>query len=186
MKTIITLFLLLVIHFSFAQQKEWSKVIDLLSKEASYFSDKSGYFRLAGNAVTNFKYQKMIMNDSVFISEMHHTHRFNPESDKEAFVTTKVDLPWCPSVKSAEIIYDHTAYFDAFPEVLFLKIEFGEATQHTTTAKLKHNNTETKNEELNEVFIMPIRTKNREKILKAIDSYQTTEFKRDLENDTYH
>ncbi len=33
---------------------------------------------------------------------------------------------------------------------------------------------------------MPIRTKNREKILKAIDSYQTTEFKRDLDNDTNH
>src|SRR5690606_13796684 len=102
----------------------------------------------------------MNLNDSILISVVNHSHPFNLQSDKEAYVTTKVDLPWCPPVKSAQIIYDHTAYFDAFPEVLFLKIEFGEATQHTTTTKLKHNNAETKNEALNVVFIMPIRTKN--------------------------
>lgn len=187
MKTKTIIIFLLLAQFTFGQEKEWDKVVDLLSIETDYFSDKSGYFRLTGNAVTDFKYLKLSLNDSVFVSEMHHTNRFDFDavSDKEAFVTTKIHLLWFPFVKSAQIVYDHTAYFDEFPKQLFLKIEFQEPLPQITTVKFKNGKTETENTETFEV-IVPIRTKNREKILNAIDAYLATDFKKELDNDTEH
>jgi|SRR5690554_3121232 len=95
-------------------------------------------------------------------------------------------------IQSVQILYDYTAYFNEYPNYLFLMIKFKNKEQKSVvTTKVQNPETGLYQEDVNETYsdrlIFPIRSKNREKIFKAFDAYLATDFKTYiLDADTYH
>lgn len=174
-------------------EKAWEKVIKLLQNEAEFFEDKKGRIRLRQSEFTNFTVNKLSVSENKLTSEMHSTNRFFPEQYKEQVrKDTYQFYPLEFRIKSVGFTYGDKYYFDNFPEWLFLKIElFRKDTNQKI--ELKELNPETKiwnvlpvEETETDWFQLPIRTKNRKKIMKAIDRFQSTLLKKDLEDEINH
>lgn len=189
-KIVIIFVLLICCNYSFSQQKEWENLLGLLQKEASYFNGKKGFFRLAKTSFTNFEIQEMALENETVTTKMHLTNRFFPESDAYSTEVMYIDL--FSEIQSVQILYDYTAYFNEYPNYLFLMIKFKNKEQKSVvTTKVQNPETGLYQEDVNETYsdrlIFPIRSKNREKIFKAFDAYLATDFKTYiLDADTYH
>jgi|GEM_PF-2617909 len=207
------MFLFLLFAFSVqslsAQQKEWKNLLNLLQKEAAYFEGKNGFIQLDHNDYNSFSIEKASVNDSLVVLSMWLRDRFGNENS-ERFVEETIVLNPEPFLVSAEIFYDFSYYFKDFPDALFLRLEFDKdypMTDKVTNIykavipgkiyeSLNTGNTyqepDTVTEDRNEMedtttrILLPIRTKNREKIFSAIDEYQRNSLKPQLDYDREH
>lgn len=201
------LYLLLLTSFSVLSQKRgsvsieeqaekaWPEIVELLKKEADYFNGKNGRLRLLQMSYNDFKIEKFSVEENDFLTtitvKMHLTNRFQPEFESVRTEITTFDF-YLLTIKSVTILYDYLYYFDDFPNSVFLVIE-----QHTEefnqTLSIKEKNPKTAlfeeqptEETTTDKLIFPIRAKNREKILKAIDAFQSTLLKQQLFDETHH
>lgn len=174
-------------------EKAWEKVIKLLQNEAEFFEDKKGRIRLRQSEYTDFTFNKISVSENQLMSEMHSTNRFFLEEYKEQ--VRKDTYQFYPPefrIKTISFAYGDKYYFDNFPEWLFLKIELFRKDINQKI-ELKELNPETKiwnvlpvEETETDWFQLPIRTKNRKKIMKAINRFQSTLLKKDLEDEINH
>ena len=203
MKSKIVLLLLLISNFSLSAQKysdpdamaekAWKEVLQLLRTEAEFFESKKGRMRLRQSEYTDFTFNKISVSENQLMSEMHSTNRFFLEEYKEQ--VRKDTYQFYPPefrIKTISFAYGDKYYFDNFPEWLFLKIELFRKDINQKI-ELKELNPETKiwnvlpvEETETDEFQLPIRTKNREKIMKAINRFQSTLLKKDLEDEINH
>lgn len=174
-------------------EKTWKEVVQLLQTEAAFFEGKKGRIRLRQSEYTDFKFNKLSVSENQLTSETHSTNRFFLEEYKEQVrKDTYQFYPLEFRIKSVGFTYGDQFYFDHFPEWVFLKVEwFGENISQKTEAKERNPETKTwkvlpVEETKTDSFQLPVRTKNREKILKAIDRFQSTLLKKDLQDEINH
>ena len=174
-----------------AQEKEWRNLTDLLQKEADYFEGKNGFIRLGKSEYNTFYIEKFSVSDTLVNFKMKLQDRFGNEESEQVLEETIVLHPEMP-IQSAKIDYGYRFYFEDFPQSQFLLLEFDEnygmIHQIISTYKDLKTGEENKSvmEETTYQIYFPIRSKNREKILKAIDNYQLQTLKKELENDINH
>lgn len=174
-----------------AQEKEWNALTDLLQKEADYFEGKNGFIRLGKSEYNTFYIEKFSVSDTLVNFQIKLQDRFGNEGSEQVLEETIVLHPEM-IIQSAKINYDYRFYFEDFPQSQFLLLEFDEnygmIHQIISTYKNLKNSEENKSvmEETTYQIFFPIRSKNREKILKAIDDYQNQTLKIDLQNDRNH
>lgn len=174
-------------------EKAWKEVVQLLQTEAAFFEGKKGRIRLRQSEYTDFKFNKLSVSENQLTSETHSTNRFFLEEYKEQ--VRKDTYQFYPPefrIKTISFAYGDKYYFDNFPEWLFLKIELFRKDINQKI-ELKELNPETKiwnvlpvEETETDWFQLPIRTKNRKKIMKAIERFQSTLLKKDLEDEINH
>jgi hypothetical protein len=189
------IFILLLIfsgNLLFAQEKEWQNLLDLLQKEAAYFQGKDGFIRLAKSEYNIFTIEKFSVNDSLIVSGMWLRDRFGNEKSEQFVQETIVFLQQEPVIISAEIYYGYSFYFKDFPDVQFLRLELDEDGHLIHHVVNIYRDLETGEESRGETedqtnkMLLPIRAKNREKILDAIDAYQRSSLKTQLDEDRMH
>lgn len=192
-----------------AQQKEWKTLLSLLQKEAAYFEGKNGFIQLEKSDYNTFSVEKATVSDSLIVFGMWLRDRFGNENS-EQYVEETIVLEPEPFLVSAEIFYDFSYYFKNFPDAQFLRLEFDKdfpmIDKVTNIYKvlipgkiikdLNSGNTyqepDTVTEDRNEMedtttrVLLPIRAKNRTKILNAIDDYQRNKLKPQLDYETWH
>lgn len=174
-------------------EKAWKEVVQLLQAEAAFFEGKKGRIRLRQSEFTDFIFNKLSVSENQLTIETHSTNRFFPEELKEQIKKETYQFyPLEFRIKSVGFAYGDQYYFDHFPEWVFLKIELFRKDINQKT-ELKEQNPKTKiwnvlpvEETETDGFQLPIRTKNREKILKGIGRFQSTLLKKDLEDEINH
>ena len=191
-KTICCLFCVLSFVYSTeAQEKEWEKLIDLLQKEAAHFQGKSGLIQLLKSEYNVFTLEKLSVTDSQIVNAYRMHDRFGNEASELYMEESLMLDPELP-IARAEIWYDYNFYFEDFPETQFLLIEFDMEysliNQISTIYKDLKSGEETKREleDKTKKIVLPIRSKNRSKIFKAIDDYQCVTLKEELKLDREH
>ncbi len=205
MKTFLrlTIIFFLLHNFSLHAQKyqdpetlaleEWASLTQLLQKEAAYFQGKSGRVRLHTSDYTDFKIQKLTISEEKIMLDMHFTNRFFGETFKQekrhnTFNFNEFDF----RIKSVSLSYGNQWYFDDFPETVWLKFEcFKKLIEHETTIQEQESESDVWIAKPNQKtktssFVFPIRSKNRERIFKAIDKFQSTILKYELQDQTNH
>lgn len=179
------------VHLLFGQQKEWQNLLQLLQKEAAYFQGKSGFIQLMKSDHNIFSIEKFTINDSLVVSKMWLGDRFDSENPGQ-YLEERIVLEPELSIVSTEIYYDFSYYFENFPETQFLLLkinpEFPVVHQTVSISKDQQTGKEnrTEMEGTTEQILIPIRIKSRKKIFKAIDRYQRTTLKQELELDRRH
>jgi len=173
----------------FAQHKEWQKLVHLLQKEAGYFSGKSGFIRLMKSEYNIFEIKAFSVNDSLFVSEMLLADRFE-NTPSERHIKETIVFTYGFEIQSAQVFYDCMYYFEDFPKSQFLLITFDIPHIHQITSVYKNLETkqedQTTMEDATNQILIPIRAKNRKKILKSIDTYQEKTIKEQLITDRNH
>lgn len=183
-----TLFLFLFLCSStvlFSQTKEWEKVVSLLQKEATYFEGKKGFFRLNTSSFNEFEITSFKIYNDWAQSEMIVSDRF---SDIQAHHQEFLDFENEPEIESVNIMYGYNGFFEEYPKYVFLKIVFTQKWYiHLTTTLFVNPETgvyeERKHEIAADALLVPIRSKNRNKIFKALNRFMETNFKKELEID---
>lgn len=173
-----------------AQTKEWSAVVDLLNKEAIHFSDKNGYIQLMTSEYNTFFVDEFLVNDTLFVSAMWLKDRFENTSS-ELYLKETIELFYDePIIESVQISYNDQLYFESFPDEIFLLIKLEQKYPHTTTLIQKNivskEEKKTFSEQFTDSVKIPVRRKNLQKILNAIDKYQLLTIKEKLESDRTH
>src|SRR5690554_543876 len=190
-KTALIAFFLLLTTITFSQQKEWEDLLQLIQKEAAYFEGKNGFIQLLRSDFNTFSIERFTINDSLVVSKMWLADRFDSENPGQ-YLEERIVLEPELSIVSAEIYYDFGYYFEDFPETQFLLLkinpEFPLVHQTISIGKDQQTGTEnrTEMEGTTEQILIPIRSKNRKKLFKAIDQYQRTTLKTKLEDDRWH
>ena len=174
-----------------AQHLEWQNILNLLKKEANYFQGKEGFIQLGKSDFNLFSIEDITVNDSMISLSFWLSDRFENEHFKQ-LVKETVLLDSEPTIVSANIFYDYIFYFKNYSELQFLKLELEDKlplTYHVLTiredlrtGKQKRGEQEGKTN----TIIIPVRAKNRGKILKAIDAYQRLSTKPQLDYETWH
>lgn len=186
MKNIVLTFLVLCSSTAlFSQNKEWEKVVSLLQKEATYFEGKKGFFRLNTSSFNEFEICSFQVYNGWAQSEMVLSDRF---SDKQAQHQEVLAFENNPEIESVNIMYGYNGYFKEYPKYVFLKIVFTQKWySHVTTTFFINPETgvqeERKHEEVADTLLVPIRSKNCNKIFKAFNRFIETSFKKELEID---
>src|SRR5690606_34941863 len=117
--------------------------------------------------------------------------RFDSENPGQ-YLEERIVLEPELSIVSTEIYYDFSYYFEDFPETQFLLLELDSnyPLRHQTISIGKDQQTGKESraeiEGITEQILIPIRIKSRKKIFKAIDRYQRTTLKQELELDRRH
>jgi len=189
----ILLFLLLFSSATsvFAQQKEWQHVLNLLKKEAQHFKGKDGYIQLGKSTYNRFFIQDLTVNDTSIAFGFWLRDRFKNQ-DSEQLVEETIVWMSEPFIQSANIFYDYHFYFINFPEAQFLKIELHDdipLMHHVVTTQRNLKSGKQNRKELEghtNIILIPIRAKNRAKIMNAIDAYQQQSLKTRLDEDRLH
>lgn len=192
-KTFLILLSFFVVTKVSAQKKEWQNLIRLLQKEAQYFEGKSGFIRLAKSEYNVFTIEKLSINDTMVVSAMWLKDRFENEPSERYLEETVLFYDWeSYIIRSAEIFYDYAFYFEGFPEVQFLLLEFDKDIPLIHQVQSIYKDLETGEEAKSELedtthqIILPIRNKNREEIFRTIDDYQRETAKVELYHDMHH
>ncbi|HET8809754.1 MAG TPA: hypothetical protein VFM65_05755 [Flavobacteriaceae bacterium] len=184
-----SLFLLLPLVFQTnAQDAEWHNLTGLLQQEAEYFTQKNGFIQLTESSYNTFVIEKFSINDTMMVSAMRLNDRFENEHSEHYLKETIVFQDYgYYNILSAGIMYDCDYYFEDFPEAQFLLIEFEKEMPliHQIVSIYKDlksgQEDKTTMEEATNQLLFPIRSKNRRKIFKAIDRYQSKTLKTKLE-----
>jgi|SRR5690554_4185957 len=184
---------LLFTNLSHAQQKDWQKLTGLLQKEAAYFEGKNGFVQLGKSEYNAFHIEKLSVNDTMAVSGMWFRDRFENHDSKRYLEEIVVFYDYDDYIiQSVQIVYDYAFYFEDFPDVQFLLIEFDDTSPltHQTISVYKNVKTGEENkttmEDTVHQIVVPIRRKNRSKILKVIDQYQKKTLKKQLIDDRRH
>lgn len=183
-------FILTVASLS-AQKKEWKTLTVLLQKETDFFSGKNGFIRLTKSEYNTFTIERFSVSDTLVNFQMKLQDHFANEETEQQLEETILLHPEM-TIQSAKIDYAYPFYFEGFPQSQFLLLEFDEnyGMIHQIISTYKDLKTEEENnsvmEETTHQIYFPIRSKNREKIFKAIENYQLQTIKKELENDRKH
>lgn len=186
-----TILLLVVNLVANAQEKRWQQLTNLLQTEADYFSGKNGFIQLGKSEYNTFTIEKFSVTDSLVNFKMKLQDRFGNEKSEQVLEETIVLEPEM-KITSAAIDYNYAFYFEDFPEAQFLLLEFEKDFPmiHQIISTYKNLKTGEENrsvmEETTYQTYFPIRSKNREKILRAIENHQLQTIKQKLENDQNH
>jgi hypothetical protein len=178
-------------HTAGAQGKEWHKLLELLQKEAQYFEGKSGFIQLEKSDYNTFFIEKASASDSLIVFGMWLRDRFGNENSAQ-YVEEIIVLEPEPVIISAEIYYDFSFYFEDFPEAQFLRLEFDEDVHLINQVMNIYKDLKTGREDSNQMedktsrILLPVRAKNRAKILHAIDEYQRNSLKPQLDYEREH
>lgn len=172
----------------------WASLTQLLQKEAAHFQGKSGRVRLLQSDFTDFKIHQLTITEKQITLDMHFTNRFFEETFQELKRTDVYNLEdFDFRIKTVSITYGDQYYFDYFPDALFLKFELlGENINKETSIREKEKSeteiwtTKPTVTTKTSSFQIPIRAKSREKIFKAIDQFQSTLLKKELQDETNH
>lgn len=161
-----------------AQQKEWQNLLDLLQKEAVYFRGRNGFIQPENSDYGRFSIQEASVNDSLIVFGIWLRGYIGDETSEQYVKETLVLKTEPPVIISAEIYYDFSFYFKDFPAAQFLRIEFDKEERLINKIENIYKDAVTGQEDRNEMedktnrILLPIRARNREKILDAIDRYQ--------------
>lgn len=191
-KTILLVVLLLSNAITFSQEKEWKNLINLLNNEAVYFQGKSGFIQLLQSDYNIFQIEKMSVSSEKIVLGVWMKDRFENSGSEHYLEETLVfNFISGTTITSYVIDYNYRFYFESFPETQFLRIEFD--TDHffhqilSIQKDLKTGKQiKTTKEKTTDQLIIPIRKRNRKKILRAIDAFQLQTIKKQLDNDRMH
>ncbi|SFW52571.1 hypothetical protein SAMN02927921_02139 [Sinomicrobium oceani] len=189
----LVLFLVFILTVSSlsAQEKEWKQLTGLLQAEAQYFTGKNGFIQFGKSEYNTFTIEKFSVTDSLVNFKMKLQDRFGNEETAQQLEETIVLHPDM-KIHSATIDYNYAFYFENFPNEFFLLLEFEEAYPMIHQIINTFKDVKTKEEDRSQMeettyqVYFPIRSKNREKIFKAIENYQLQTIKKELENDQNH
>lgn len=175
-----------------AQQKEWQNLLALFQKEAAWFQGKNGFIQSGKSEYNTFSIEEISVNDTLVSLSMRLRDRFADEKYEQFVQETIVLMQQEPVIISAEIYYGYSFYFKDFPDAQFLRLELDEDAHlihhvvniYKDLATGEENRGET--EDQTNRILLPVRAKNREKIFDAIDEYQSTSLKPQLDEDRTH